>query len=220
MNWKALVAAVIILVTVGLMALTDAGREYATLLGKSAGSLIGYISKNFLLKLYPQNTFNFELTANGDALRGQTFPLSNSSLTISGQSSTIKMDGRILNMETANVEIEMKGDGDFVLTPEGGVSLNVKAKAFKVNNISTDDVKVEIEIVPTAFAFDNTKKDLINITSASGTIVETFDSTEKKVTFTEGNLEIDMFSGAVQLINESVKLSGTATSIKVDGKSV
>jgi len=220
MNWKALVAAVVVLAVVGLMALTEVGREYATLLGKGAGSLIGYISKNFLVKLYPANPFNFELTANGEALYGQTFSLSNSNLTISGQSPSISMDGRVLNLNAGNVEIEMSGDGEFVFTTEGRVRLNVNAKVFRFNDMSTSDVRVETEIIPTAFAFNNVKKDLINVTSASGVVTETFDSTVKSVTFTQKNLEIDMFSGAVQLANETTKLSGTATSIKVDGKSV
>jgi hypothetical protein len=209
MNWKLLVAVAVIAGTLGLLALTEQGRQYAIFLGRGAGSLIGSV-----LKIYPGKTFNFDLTLNKEALYGQSFSLPDSNLTISGEASSIKIDGKTWNFEDGKVEIEMAGSGDFTFTTEGRVRLNVNAREFKLGEWSTNDVKVEVELTPTAFSFGNVKNDMINITSASGTILKALDETTVTANFTKANLQIDNFSGLVGLENQTLRLAGTATDIK------
>jgi len=209
MNWKILVAVAVILGTLGLLSLTEQGRQYAIFLGKGVGGLIGSV-----LKFSPGKTFNFDLTANKEAFYGQEFPLPDSIVSISGYGSEAKIGGKVWNLSSEKFEMEMTGSGDFALTADGKVSLNVDAKTFSFDGKKTTDVKVEVELVPAEFSLTNARKDVVNITSASGTLIKSIGESVVTSTFTKASLQIDEFSGLVELKNQTIKLVGTATDIK------
>jgi len=215
MNWKALVAVVVVLAILGFLAMTEQGRQYATFLGKGVGSIVGSV-----LKVYPTESFNFELKLNKEDIYGQSFSLSGSGLTISGQGNSIKMDNKVWTLASGGIDMEMSGDGSFVLTVDGKASLNINAKTLRFGDISASDVKVEAELAPTAFSLSNVKNDKIVLSSVSGTVSKLFDSTTVTADFTKSNLEIDNFSGSVYLENQTVTLSGTATGITINGKNI
>lgn len=215
MNWKALVAVVVVLGILGLIALTEQGRNYAVFLGKGMGSLVG-----FVLKSSPGKPFSFGLSVKREAFYGQSFPLSDSSLKISGQGSSVKIGGNVWSLDSGEVEMEMTGKGDFAINADGNVRLSVDAKTFKLDGKSTNDVKVEAEIVPTEFSLSGIKKDGMNITSASGTILKVFDSTMVTANFTKSNLWVGNFFGTIEMDTQTASMSGTATSIEVNGRNV
>ena len=210
-----MVAVVVVLAALGLLALTEQGRQYAAFLGKGLGSLVGSV-----LKAYPGKTFNFELTVDEKAAYGQAFSMSNSNLVVSGRGSAIKIDDKTWNLGDKEVEIKATGSGDIAFTADGKIELKMDTKTFQIDGRSTNDVKVEVMIVPTAFSLDNIKKDMINITSATGTMLKSFDSTAITANFEKSNLQIDNFSGMLELKNQTTTLSGTAANIQIDGRNV
>lgn len=210
-----MLAVVVVIGILGLLALTEQGRTYAVFLGRGMGNLLGYV-----LKFQIGKSFNFESEINAEALYGQSFSLSDSSLKIYGSSSSMKIGGNVFTLSDGVVEMEMTGNGDFVFTSDGKVTLNLDAKTLQMNGISTNNVKVEGEVTPTAFSLEGVNKDSMNITSASGKVTRTFDSTTVTANFPKSNLLIDNFLGTVELVNQTIKLLGTATGIEVNGRSI
>jgi len=216
MNWKALVAVVVVLATLGFLAMTEQGRQYAIFLGKGLGSIVGSV-----FKVSPTESFNFELKLNKEDIYGQSFSLSSSDLIIYGQGESIKMDDKVWTLRTGEIEMEMSGDGDFVLTVDGKARLNVNAQTLRFRDSSTSDMtKVEAEITPVAFSLSNIKNDKLDLASVTGMISKVFGSTPMTTPLTKNSLEIDNFSGSINLENQTVTLSGTATGIKIDGNSI
>jgi len=110
MNWKIILALFIIIGITGLLIFSEKGssfrEKYLDKYIKTVGSFFSGITSKFkFTKPYPNNTFEFSLTANSDILKGQNFDLT--SVNFDG---TLEYNSIIINNQNINMKEEKNID--------------------------------------------------------------------------------------------------------------
>ncbi|MEM5879429.1 MAG: hypothetical protein QXU74_02975 [Candidatus Aenigmatarchaeota archaeon] len=219
MRWKLLAAVAVILAITGLLLFTEQGRKYAVSLGSMTRGLTSTLG-NFVasfVKAPSGQEFNFELDLNREAIYGQSFSFSDAEFKTSCQILSLKIDGK--NWEVGDkVKLEMVGSGEISVGSDGKVSLKADASLIKFDSWKTNNVKIEMEMLPGSFSMNNAKSSLINIT-ASGKASKQLEDIELKADFNQANLKLEGFRGSVNF-EDRLRLTGTAANLEINGKKI
>ncbi|MEM5772677.1 MAG: hypothetical protein QXL86_00390 [Candidatus Aenigmatarchaeota archaeon] len=220
MKWKLLGIVAVILTLLGVLLFTEQGRKYAIVLGSMTRSFTNLLG-NFLgsiVRTSSTQEFEFEMSTNKEAVYGQSFSFTGTRFKALGPILTLSIDGK--NWEIGEKsEVELIGNGEVLIGSDGKLSLKADASLFKLGSLKTNEVKIEIEMIPENFSLTNAKVSLINMTSASGYVKKKMENIELKADFNKASLKIENFFGAIEF-KEEAWLSGIATNIEVNGKKI
>jgi hypothetical protein len=218
MKWKLLVAIFVVFAILGLLFFTEQGKKYAISLGSLTRSLITPVG-NFIgsfLKIPLEKEFNLELNLNREAIYGQTFSFSG--FEASGKILSLKMDGKTWEIGE-NVKIGLAGEGEISIGNDGMLKLKANANLLQFDSLKTNNVKIEMEMIPENFSVNDAKADLLNMSSASGNASKKLGDIEVKVDFEKANLEIENFLGKIEF-EENLRLVGTANNMEINRKRI
>jgi len=215
MNWKAVLAVVIILAIVGFFFVTQIGTQFTSQLG--LGSLT-----SFLVKQKPSSVFAFSLTAQKDAFIGQDYKVTNASLDITGIYSFISAGN--LNLESTQgkrISISVRDfNGDFQISAGGSVILKGTASSADIGDLSAssgNSINIQLEILPSSYTFSSFQQNSINFASISGSIQRGVGDSTDVVNLSNSKLTIEYFTGSLSMQDDgTTTLLGSASSIKGD----
>ena len=209
MQWKILVAALIILGVVAVMAFTEPGKQYTSFLSKYLGS--------FVVGILNPEKFQFELNANKEALYGQSFPFSDSTFTASGTYETVSIDGKVWKSKASNeLNVNFAGDGKIEFTQDGKLVITASTNSVDLNDFTLTNegnMNVNIEIAPSNFTLAKLVQSQIALSSTTGEVKKFVNNTVLTADFVKSNIAINNFNGTLQLANDTISLTGYATSI-------
>lgn len=210
MQWKLLIAALIILGVVAVMAFTEPGRKYTGFLSKYVG--------DFVAGIFNPEKFAFELRANKEAFYDQSFSFSGSTFAVSGAYNHVSIDGKVWESKTTKeLNLNFAGSGKIELTKDGTLVVSATTSAVDLNDFTAKSdgvMDVNIEIVPSSFTLANLIQGEITLSSATGEIKKTVNNTVLTAEFTQSNIVVGNFNGSIQMENGTISLIGYATGVK------
>jgi hypothetical protein len=213
LNWKAILAVIVILGIVGLLYTTDMGRGYLDDIRTIMGNFISILAKT------PQGSgFQVEVEANKNPFYGVSYKVVNSSFEGSGvyQSMTISDLDVTLNSDKKVDVAAADFSGQFDYTSDGIVRLTGTASRVVVGDrsySSAKPTKISLELVPFSFDISNLNVGKMAFSGVSGSVKSSAGQAQLELS----KLEISNFMGNMSLSeDEKVKLGGTASSIVGD----
>ena len=210
MQWKILIAALVVLGIFAVAAFTEPGRQYTGFLAKHLGNFISGILKS--------ERFEFALKANKEAFYEQEFQLSGSKFTASGAYELVSIDGKIWELKsTKELSVSFAGSGKVTLNKDGKLIISASTNSVDLNDFvskSDDKMDVKIEMMPSNFALSNIIEGEITLSSATGEINKMINNTFITAKFSKSNIIVSNFNGSVELVNETISLVGYATEVK------
>lgn len=215
MNWKAVLAVVIVLAIVGFLFVTQMGIDITSKLG--LGSLT-----SFFVKQTPSTTFSFTMTTNRQSFFGQDYKVVNASIDTTGIYSYLQAGNLYLeNKEGKKITVALRNfNGDFQITAGGSIALKGTATYAEFGQIAASadkTINIQLEIIPSTYTLSSLQQNSISFDSISGTLQRGAPGNPDTVNFSNSKLSISYFTGALsQGADGTTILQGTASSIKGD----
>jgi hypothetical protein len=224
MHWKVLLSLMLIILISGVFLITPIGQKYSESIRgfftKNVGSVISTFS-TAVLKTKPSGYFTVYLSASKESFYGQSFKVSNSTLSITGTYQNIRIGDQTLNSKSnkeANINInnlngvvEMMGNGNLRVSASSGY--------FEVGDYifsSARPVKIEAEFTPSTFSLTPLVADKIVFSSVTGEIKRLGELTNT-ASLSNSKLEIRSFNGYIKLeLEGSMSLHGLSNNVKGD----
>ncbi len=220
MNWKPLLAVFIIVGIIGILMLTNVGREYTQFLGTKVGNFLAtMLNMDFFQS---GDSFRILLETDKVAFYGQRYTLSNSSLRVSGIcQSSVTVGKTIMQMAGKRCSVQVYNtQGKFDYTVGGSVKLTGTADMLTVNEypfLSTGTpFEVGFEVIPMEdFNLMGILQGKIELTSVSGSIKGWKGETTLNIdNLANDELTISNFNGDIKMDGNFILLVGLATSVK------
>jgi hypothetical protein len=215
MNWKVILAVVVILALAGFFVFTEFGNQFTSQLG--LGSLTA-----FFVKQTPANVFAFNLTTRREAFFGQQYKVVNISLDATGIYQYIHV-GNIYfeSKEGKRITIAVRNFvGNFEITSGGSITLKGTATSAEIGDLAASPEKslnVEMEIIPSTFVVASLQQNSINFAAIIGTLQRGTVNNLDTVNLVNNKLTINYFAGMLsQQEDGTTTLLGSASSIKGD----
>lgn len=213
MNWKLVGLGFVTLVVAALLITTEQGRSYA----KFFTSKIGHFLSS-TLNLFPTTPFEIEAKVTG-VVDTKEINIDGSTVFLEGMTNSIRVDGREWEISDGRCELEMKGSGKIVLRG-GKVSVDFSAEEVKFLGTRTKNAKIAGELIPLTVNISDGSVEMINITSATGSVVKDVEGTEITAEFENKNLEMTNFAGSLELYGGMLTLKGTVNMVKIGGREI
>ena len=224
MHWKVLLALMLIILISGLFLVTPIGQKYSEnvrgFFTKNVGSVISTFS-TAVLKTKPASYFTVYLSASKESFYGQSFKVTNSTLSITGTYESIRIGDQALSSKSSkesNININNL-NGVVGIVNNGNLRVSGSSNYFEVGDYifsSAKPVKIEAEFTPSTFSLEPLVADKIVFTSVTGE-VERLGELMNTASLSSSKLEIKSFSGYVKLEPEgSMLLHGLSNNVKGD----
>ena len=224
MNFKTIFA-VFVIIGIGVMLLrTDSGRRYMSNIGNLFSGLFSAGGSGWV-GTGGGGRFEMTMVADRSAFLGQSYQVQNSSVSSAGLIDTPLVVGGV-EMRKENIEIELDlsdAKGTFEYTVAGTLRFQGTVSEIGVddNSYSSPEgsLKVSFELVPTRFILTGLSERKITFGSVTGSIarLNTDGSIKSTEELTSEKVEIYRFEGFVVLDNTTIKMDGSADSVKGTG---
>jgi len=214
-KFKLVLGVIITLAIVGLIFFTDIGQPVGDFITGQLGSVTSLITGG-----NKGPAFGVNMKVNRDALYGQTFKISNSTISLTGVPSYVNLNLQTVSLKEYQVVNMVIGNfkGNVVLNKDGSLSIVGETNYVEIDNFqftSDKPKKIDMNIGSNSFSIDNFNSDKIVLSSASGSVDRIVDQKIDSASFT-GKVEMDNFAGGMRLTDTTAEFLGTATSVKGD----
>jgi hypothetical protein len=221
MHWKVLLAAMLIIAICGLLLITPIGQKYTenirALLTKNVGALTSVI-----LRQKPSSPFTIHLSASKESFYGQSFKVTNASVSITGDYQNIKVGDQSLTLKSSkkvNVNVQ-NTNGVFEMLGNGNVRVSASSDYLEIDDYifsSGKLMKIEVEMAPSTFSVNPIIADKITFSSVTGEIKRLGETNINTASMSSSNLEIKSFSGYLKMEDTgNILLHGLSSSVKGD----
>jgi hypothetical protein len=181
MNWKIILALFIIIGITGLLIFSDKGssfrEKYLDKYIKSVGNFFSGITSKFKFnKPYPNNTFEFSLSANSDILKGQNFDVN--SINFDG---TLEYNSMMINNQNINMKeeknIDLKANnmaGTILIDSNNIVTISGQSAYIELNGLIFSPkngekvIDFSVSGKPVKYLMSNVYREEIAFTGVSG----------------------------------------------------
>lgn len=215
MNWKAILAVVLVLAIIGFIFFSGIGNKYLPQLG--LGSLVSLFPQQ-----RPSSTFAFSLATTSTAFIGQDYKLVNASFDASGLYQSITAGSLYLTSKQGNeITISLRNfNGDFQISAGGGVTLKGTATYAEFGDIAASadkTISIQLVMIPSNYTLSSLQENVMSFSGIDGSVQRGSGSNTDIVNLYNSSLTINYFAGSLmQQYNRTMILSGTAFSIKGD----
>jgi len=219
MNWKAVLAVVLVIAIIGFFFISGLAAQLFPQLSPIASSLNFGGLTGFLVSQRPSNSFPFSLSAGQQYFYGEDFKLTNSSISVAGIYQYITAgDFNVQSSSGNSIEINLYNfNGDFQLTSSGSVMLTGTATYAKFGDIVATpekNVNLQMEITPSNFTVTSMQLNKINFNLVTGTLQRTSSTNPDVINLLNSNMTVNYFIGGMTEQGGTVTLSGVASSIQ------
>jgi len=227
MNWKIILALFIIIGITGLLIFSEKGssfrQQYLDKYIKTVGSFFSGITSKFKInKPYPNNTFEFSLTANPDILNGQNFDLTSVNFDGTLEYNSIVINNQNINMkEEKNIAFKTNNMvGTISIDSNNIITILGQSAYVELNGLifsPKDGEKVigfSVSGKPVKYVMSNVYKENIGFTGASGLIkLKDLSPMELK----NDNLILMNFLGQISQDKDSLTMIGKIQKARLNG---
>lgn len=226
MNWKLMLALIIIVGITGLLLFSSKGREFKdNYLGKYIKTISGYFSKitgkiTTSSKINRTLPVNIKVTSSG--LKGQEFNLAEGafeaklkyeSVSVGGQNIRLK-DKDVIEFNTESMTGTVIFDQNNIMTVSGEAgSVELSGMVFIPPE---DDTKVSFNLVgsPSSFLIENLEHDKLVLSDVSGELIL---SDWFPLKLENDKLDIFYLKGSIQLSGDYINIIGNVERISLNG---
>jgi len=213
-KFKLVLAVILILAIVGVIFMTDFGQPVGDFLTGNLGSVTSLFTGN------KGPAFGVNMKINRDALIGQTFKISNSTATLVGVPTFLRLNFQVVSLKEAQVVNMVINNfkGNVVMNSDGSISIDGETNYVEMDNFqfsSDKPKKIELNAGSNSLSIDNFNSDKIALASASGTVERIVDKNIDSASF-DGKIEMNNFVGVMKLTDTTAEFMGIATSVKGD----
>lgn len=214
MNWKAILAVVLVLAIIGFIFFSGIGSKYIPQLG--LGSLVSLFPQQ-----KPSSIFAFSLVTTSTAFIGQDYKLVNASFDATGLYQSITAGSLYLTSKQGNeITISLRNfNGDFQIST-GGVTLKGTATYAEFGDIAASadkTISIQLAMIPSNYTLSSLQENTMNFSGIGGSVQRGNGSNVDVVNLYNSSLTINYFAGSLTKQSDGTAiLSGTASSVKGD----
>ncbi len=212
-HFKTILAVVLIAGILGMIVYGNAGRNFLEALKAGKVTQAG---------LENGKTFGLSLSTDATSLYGKGFPIQTSPFEVDGVCGSIQIGD--VSVESSDTRCSAKAEnftGKFDYTSLGSVVFSGTVDSIKLGSnrySSSTPLKVQMEVIPTALFVAGISAPKLSLKVSSGSI-ERY-STDGTLKGSEGltgdAIDINNLLANVELTNGSLKVTGTANSVRSD----
>lgn len=214
MNWKALIAVLLVIGIAGILITTSIGSQYF-------GSFQGIVG-SFTKQAPSGSGFQIIFTTSPTTFYGQNFQVSNSTITITGMYDYFKVGNQMIDLTSGHdTTITITNfKGTVSVTAEGKLSLSATSGNYQIGDYSVTLTKpdtITTSVLPTEVSLTNLSLNKITFKTVSGELDRISGNNADVVHLNNNNFELDNFNGEWQITSAgSAILNGMVTSAKGD----
>jgi hypothetical protein len=214
-KFKLVLGVVLVLAIFGLLFFTGVGQPVGDFLSGQFGGVTSLFTGG-----NKGPAFSVNLKVNREALYGQSFKISNSTINLVGVPAYVKLDTQTLSLkESQVVNIAIHNfKGTFTVNKDGSLGIVGGTNYMEIDNFafSSDTTKtINMNVGSNSLSIDNFNSDKISLASATGSVDRTTGQTIDSASF-NGKLEMNYFVGGMTLTDTTADFLGGAASVKGD----
>ena len=227
MNWKAILALFIIIGITSLLIFSDKGKDfrqkYLDKYIKTVGNFFSGLTDKFKLnKPYPNNTFEFSLTANSDILKGQNFDVKSVNFDGALEYNSITINNQKINMkEEKNIELKVDNiagtvsiDLNNIITISGqSAYVELNGLIFSPKN-GEKVIDFSVSGKPVKYMISNLYKENLVFTGTTGLLKL---KELSPLSLKNDNLILKNFLGEINQDKDSLTISGKIEKARLNG---
>lgn len=211
-HWKLWLTLILIVGIAGLLMYTDAGRK-----------TLNFFKIGRFININPTaaQQFSIVLNANQGAFYSQSYTMTNSSINAKGVCQGSILVGEItINRMILDCDLALNDfNGNIDYTDGGTMLFTGKVTTMRIDDdifSSPNGIQVKVGVIPTDCFLQNLRSNKIALPTTTGSISKLkADGTASLVAYlNQDSLEINNFSGYLQLENGQITLMGMVSSVK------